>query len=86
MAYILTSYLPCPTSGVITHTDFLADIVEPHLIHKKVTVTAGQTVIGPDRGVPDALGEIVVAAGSICEASAILDGLLAMIQFPIVPA
>ena len=86
LACILTSYLPCPTSGVITHTDFLADIVEEHLIHKKVTVTAGQTVIGPDRGVPDALGEIVVAAGSICEASAILDGLLAMIQFPIVPA
>ena len=56
------------------------------MILKRVYVTPGQTVIGPDRGVPDTLGEIIVAADSITEASAILDGLLAQIQFPIIPA
>ena len=86
LTYIATSDLPCPISGVITHTDYLAEIDDPHVILKRVYVTPGQTVIGPDRGVPDTLGEIIVAADSITEASAILDGLLAQIQFPIIPA
>ena len=83
---IATSDLPCPTSGVITHTDYLTQIDDPHVILKRVYVTLGQTVIGPDRGVPDTLGEIFVAADSIEESSAILDDLLARIQFPIIPA
>ena len=82
---IATSDLPCPVSGVITHADYLAEIDDPHVILKRVYATPGQTVIGPDRGVPDTLGEIFVAADSIEAASAILDGLLARIQFPIVP-
>jgi hypothetical protein len=83
---IATSDLPCPISGVIEHATFLAGVDDPHVILTRVYVTASQTVIGPDRGVPDTLGEIFVTAGSIAEASAILDGLLAEIQFPIVPA
>lgn len=83
---IATSDLPCPISGVITHTDYLAEIDDPHVILKRVYVTPGQTVIGPDRGVPDTLGEIFVAAESIEAASTILDELLARIQFPIIPA
>ena len=83
---IATSDLPCPISGVIEHADFLAAIDDPEVILKRIYVTTGQTVIGPDRGVPDTLGEIFVAAGSIDEASAILDELLTQIQFPIVPA
>jgi len=83
---IATSDLPCPVSGVIAHDNFLTAIDDPHVILKRVYVTPGQAVIGPDRDVPDTLGEIFVAAGSIDEASAILDGLLAEIQFPINPA
>ena len=83
---IATSDLPCPISGVITHTDYLAEIDDPHVILKRVYVTPGQAVIGPDRGVPDTLGEIFVAAESIEAASTILDELLARIQFPIIPA
>lgn len=86
LTHIATSDLSCPHSGVILRADFLDNIDSPHVILKRVYVTAGQRVTGPDRGVPDSLGEIFVAATSTDEAARILDGLLAQIEFDITVA
>ncbi len=86
LTHIVTSDLPCPRSGVILRADFLEAIDSPRVILKRVYVTAGQRVTGPDGGVPDSLGEIFVAAASTGEAACILDELLAQIQFDIAVA
>ncbi len=81
---LLTSDLPCPYSGVITHADFLQLIVgHPQVIHGKTYVEAGQAVIGPDRGVPDTLGEIMVFGSTVEAASQTMAEILSQIELPI---
>jgi carnosine synthase len=82
---LLTSDLPCPYSGVVTHTDFLQPIAShPQVIHCHIHVAAGQAVIGPDQGVPDTLGEIMVFGDTVESASQTMDELLSQIALPIV--
>lgn len=81
---LLTSDLPSPRTGIITHTDFLTPIANhPQVIHARPKVTAGQRIIGPETGVPDWLGEIMVHGKTVEEASQTLDELLAQIEYPI---
>lgn len=85
--FLITSDLPCPYSGVLAHTDFLQPLAaQPNIIHCKTYAQAGQFVIGPDRGVPDMLGEVMVSGDSVEAASRLMDTLLAQIEFPIIPA
>jgi len=82
---LLTSYLPSPYSGTVTHTDFLRPIANhPKVVRHKIGVEVGQKVIGSDTGVPDLLGEIMVHGATVEEASQTMDELLAQIKFPIV--
>ena len=84
---LLTSDLPCPYSGTITHTAFLRPIERhPQVIHCHTYVEAGQTVIGPDQGVPDTLGEIMVFGPTVEAASQTMAELLGQIELPIAPA
>jgi len=81
---LLTSDMPSPRSGIITRTDFLQPIANhPQVIHAKPKVAVGQQVTGPDAGVPDWLGEIMVRADSVEAASQTMDGLLSQIELPI---
>ena len=85
MTCLLTSDLPSPYSGIITHTDFLQPIANhTQVIYCKTKVEAGQKVIGFDTGIPDWLGEIMVQGTTVEEASQIMDKLLAQIKFPII--
>lgn len=82
---LLVSYLPSPYTGLVTDTDFLQPIAkDPRVIRSKAFVKAGQKVIGPDTGVPDWLGEVMVHGATVEEASQTMDELLARIKFPIV--
>ncbi|HEY5729998.1 MAG TPA: ATP-grasp domain-containing protein, partial [Anaerolineales bacterium] len=82
---LLTSDLPSPYSGTVTHADFLQPIANhPKVILCKSKVEAGQKVIGSDTGVPDWLGEIMVYGDTVEEASQTMDELLAQVKFPIV--
>jgi biotin carboxylase len=82
--YILTSDLPSPRSGVIAHTNFLQPLdTHPHVIQKKVNVEVGQFVTGPESGVPDSLGEVMVFGNSVEAAEQIMAELLAMINLPL---
>ncbi len=84
LAYLLTSYLPSPHTGIVTHTDFLKPIVDhPQIVRYKTSVKVGQKVTGSDTGVPDLLGEIMVRGNSVEDASQVMDGLLSQIKFPI---
>ena len=84
LTYLLTSDLPSPYSGTVTHADFLEPIAHhPKVIQYKTKVEVGQKVIGSDKGVPDWLGEIMVCGATVEEASQIMDELLAQIKFPI---
>ena len=84
LTYLLTSDLPSPYSGTVTHADFLEPIANhPKVIQYKTKVEVGQKVIGSDKGVPDWLGEIMVCGATVEEASQIMDELLAQIKFPI---
>ena len=81
---LLTSDLPCPYSGIITHADFLRPIVgHPQVIHCHTYVEAEQAVIGPDRGVPDTLGEVMVFGPTVEAASQTMAELLSQIDLPI---
>ncbi len=81
---LLTSDLPSPYSGIVTHTDFLQPIADhPNVVRCKTAVKAGQKVTGSDKDVPDWLGEIMVRGSTVEEASQIMDELLAQIKFPI---
>jgi carnosine synthase len=81
---LLTSDLPSPRTGIITNIDFLTPIAKhPQVIHAKPKVTAGQRIVGPETGVPDWLGEIMVHGNTVEEASRIMDELLAQIEYPI---
>lgn len=81
---LLTSDLPSPRTGIITRTDFLQPIANhPHVIHTEAKVKLGQRVIGPDTGVPDWLGEIMVQGSTVEAASQAMDEILSRIQFPI---
>jgi carnosine synthase len=83
--YLITSYLPAPYSGTIAHTDYLDPIVNhPQVIKAKPKVKAGQYVIGPDKGIPDLLGEVMVCGDSVGAASQSLDEILPQIELPIV--
>ena len=83
---LITSDLPCPYSGTVTNIDFLNTIINhPNVIKTKVSVEVGQKVIGPDKGVPDSMGDIRVHGTTVEEASRIMNELLAQIEFPIVP-
>lgn len=81
---LLTSDLPSPYSGTVTNICFLEPFEShPNIVHCKTKVTAGQKVIGSDKGVPDWLGEIMVRGSTVEEASRTMDELLAQIKFPI---
>ena len=81
---MVTSDLICPQSGIITHPDFLLPIAcLPQVVRCKTFVNSGQFVIGPDLGVPESLGEIMVFGATVEEASQTLEGLLRQVVFPI---
>lgn len=81
---LLTSDMPSPRTGIITHADFLKPIeIHPQVVKTKVLVTAGQKVTGPDTGVPDWIGEIMVRGRTVEEASAVMDEILSQIEWPI---
>ena len=81
---LLTSYLPSPLTGIVTHTDFLKPIANhPKVVRVKTSVHAGQKVIGSDTDVPDLLGEIMVHGSTVDEASQTMAELLEQIEFPI---
>jgi biotin carboxylase len=81
---LLTSDLPSPRTGIVTHADFLQPIENhPQLIHAKPKVSAGQKVVGPDTGVPDWLGEIMVFGPTVKAASQAMDEILSQLVFPI---
>lgn len=83
---IMVSLLPCPYSGTIIENDFLKPVsIHPNIIRHKSSVKPGQKVVGPDKGVPDWLGEIVVQGASVEAASRTMEQLLAQIEFPIMP-
>lgn len=83
---LLTSDLPSPRTGILTHTDFLQPVANhPQVIHAKTKVQTGQRVIGPDTGVPDWLGEILVFGPTVEAASQAMDEILSRIEFPIEP-
>ena len=82
---LLTSDLPSPCSGTVAHIDFLQPIANhPKVIRCKTAVEPGQKVTGPDIGVPDWLGEIMVYGSTVEEASQTMDELLSRINYPIV--
>jgi carnosine synthase len=86
-AYVAVNYVPCPVSGVLTHAQFLDEIAcDPRVVHCKANFKAGQRVTGPDSGVPDMLGEVIVAGDSVEAASRALDELMARVVLPIAPA
>jgi carnosine synthase len=83
---LLTSDLPSPRTGIITHTDFLAPVAaHPQVVKSKILVKAGQHVIGPDTGVPDWLGEIMVYGPTVQAASETMDQILGQLEWPIAP-
>jgi len=76
--------VPCPTSGVIAHADFLDEIArDPRVLYCKASVQPGQRVTGPADGVPDWLGEVLVAGGTVEAASQALDELMGKVVLPI---
>ncbi|MFN8491618.1 MAG: ATP-grasp domain-containing protein [Caldilineaceae bacterium] len=76
--------VPCPASGVLAHADFLDEIArDPRVVFCKASVKAGQQVTGPNDGVPDWLGEVLVAGDTIEAASRALDELMAQVVLPI---
>ena len=82
--HMVTSDLICPYSGVIMDADFLSAFTSlPQVVRCKTFFKAGQAVTGPDRGVPDSLGEIMVYGPSVGAASRTLNELLNQVQFPI---
>lgn len=84
--HIITSDLPCPRSGIIEHVNFLKPLTgHSQVVHSKTYVQAGQFVTGPDKGVPDSLGEVMVQGDSITAASRAMDDILASLTFPISP-
>jgi biotin carboxylase len=83
---LLTSDLPSPRTGIITHTDFLQSVANhPQVIHAKPKVKARQKVTGPDTGIPDWLGEVMVYGTTVEAASQAMDEILNRIEFPIEP-
>ena len=82
---IITSDLLCENSGTVSNVDFLKPILNhPNVMKTKVSVEVGQQVIGPDKGVPDPLGDIRVQAPTVEEASRIMDEILKQIENPVV--
>ncbi len=82
--YLASSDLPCSRSGIVLHADFLQPVADhPHVLLAKTFVKAGQYVLGPDKGVPDWLGELVVYGDSVEAADQLMADLLAQISFPV---
>ncbi len=87
LTYLLTSDLPSPLSGIVTHTDFLQPIANhPQVIHARTKVEAGQRVTGSDMGVPDWLGEIMLHGPSVEATARTLAELHGQIKLPIMAA
>lgn len=87
LAHIITSDLPAPYSGTVTRDDFLAHLAgHPNVISAVTRVKPGQQVTGPDRGVPDWLGEIVVRGDSVGHAEQVMAEILGTLELPIEPA
>ena len=81
---LLTSDLPSPRTGIVSHADFLKPVANhPQVIHAKPKVRAGQKVIGPETGVPDWLGEVMVQGPTVEAASQVMDEILNQLEFPI---
>lgn len=76
--------VPCPASGTLLRADFLDEIArDPRVLYCKAGVQPGQRVIGPLDGVPDWLGEVLVAGPTIEAASQSLDELMKQVVLPI---
>lgn len=76
--------VPCPASGTLLQADFLDEIArDPHVLYCKASVQPGQRVIGPLDGVPDWLGEVLVAGPTIEAASQTLEELMTQVVLPI---
>ena len=83
---LITSDLTCPHSGVVARADFLQPIAgHRQVVHCKTFVRAGQRVVGPDQGVPESLGEIMVHGLTVEAASQTMADLLGQVTLPIVP-
>jgi len=76
--------VPCPASGTLLRADFLDEIAsDSRVLYCKASVQPGQRVIGPLDGVPDWLGEVLVAGPTIEAASQTLDELMKQVVLPI---
>ena len=86
MTCLLTSDLPSPRTGIVTQSGFLQPFANhPQIVHIHEKVRTGQKVTGPDTGVPDWLGEIMVYGSTVEAASQAMDEILSRIEFPIDP-
>lgn len=84
---LLASYMPSPFTGIVENAEFLQPIANhPRVVIAKPKVTAGQHVLGSDKGVPDWLAEIIVFGPTVEAASQTMDEILGQINIPIKPA
>jgi biotin carboxylase len=84
LAFYITSDLPAPVTGIVTRSDFLDHLAgHPHVLAAYPKVRPGQHVIGPDTGVPEWLGEIVVQGESAAHAEALMADILATVELPV---
>lgn len=82
--FCLTSDLPAHSTGIVTRTDFLDHLAgHPHVLAAYPRVAQGQLVVGPDTGVPEWLGEIIVQGESVAHAEAVMADILATVELPI---
>jgi carnosine synthase len=83
---LITADLPAPYTGTVTHIRFLDHLAgHPNVLAAYAKVHQGQRVVGPDTGVPEWMGEIMVEGESITHAEQIMAELLTTLQLPIMP-
>ena len=84
LAYLALRDLCVPYSGIVIRDDFLAHLAnDPRVLVCKTFVIAGQKVMGPDRGVPEWMGEIMVCGESSEAAYQTLEAIVASVELPI---
>src|SRR5260221_853700 len=86
VTYLTTYDFTAPFSGMVTcdyFLDHLSDDARVVMIEKHVTL--GQYVVGPEDGVPDYLGEVIVCGESCYAAHQALQAIIAQVNLMIVP-
>lgn len=84
LTYLASHMFVAPRCGVVTNADFLAHLAgDPRVVYLKTYVQDGQAVIGPEKGVPNWLGEVIVCGTSHEDAERALQGIIADIELPI---